>query len=177
VYVGIPNPLDLRSTGIALNDLTLTASPPGYITQYEKEYMLKVSAIGIQAVKVRHKGKLMNEFSFRAKPIPDPTAKLGGNSSGKMGVGEFKAQGGVIASLDNFDFDVRCMVTGFVLTRHSLEEGRLSAPNVGGSYKVEADKLVQMAKTKDVYTFTGVRAKCPGDKADRRLNPLVFEII
>ena len=146
VYVGIPNPLDLQSTGVDLNELTLRASPPSYISQFEKEYTLNVSAVGIETVKVRHNGKLMNEFSFRAKRIPDPTAKLGGNSSGKMSVGEFKAQGGVVATLDNFDFDVRCLITGFTLTRHSQEEGRLSIFNVGGRYKEEAVRPVQMAR-------------------------------
>jgi hypothetical protein len=177
VYVGIPNPLNLSSTGVDLNDLTLRASPPSYISQYEKEYTLNVSAVGIETVKVRHNGKLMNEFSFRAKRIPDPTAQLGGNSSGKMGVGEFKAQGGVIASLGNFDFDAKCKITGFAVTRNSLVGGRLTETNVGDSFDSKSSELIQMAIPQDIYTFTNVQAKCPGDKAGRTLNSLVFEII
>ncbi len=176
VYVGFPNPLNLRSTGIDLNDLTLIASPPGYITQHEKEYELNVSAVGIQMVKVLNKGILINEFTFRAKSIPDPVAKLGGISSGKMGAGQFKAQRGLFAMLDNFDFDVRCMITGFSVTRHALEEDRQTETNKGGNIEGKSNQLMLKAEPKDIYTFTDVRAKCPGDKANRTLNSLVFEI-
>ena len=57
VYVGIPNPLNLQTTGVDLNDLSVMASPPGYITQHEKEYSLNVAAPGLLSVKVRLKGK------------------------------------------------------------------------------------------------------------------------
>ena len=82
----------------------------------------------------------------------------------------------MIAVLDNFDFDVKCFITEFRITRNSLTEERLAATNFGGSYDSESERLVQLAAPKDIYTFTNVRAKCPGDKVSRTLSSLVFEI-
>lgn len=177
VYVGIPNPLNLQSIGVNLNDLEVWASPPGYITEHEKMYSLNMGTPGLQTVSVRQNRKLLNEFTFRAKPLPDPVAKLGNNPSGKMSVGEFKAQRGLAAMLENFDFEVRCFIAGFEITRIPLEAERVKATNKGGSYVGESQELIRNTAPGDVYTFTNVRAKCPGDKTGRKVNSLVFEIM
>ncbi|MFK8162733.1 MAG: GldM family protein [Lewinella sp.] len=177
VYVGVSNPLDLQATGVNLNDLQVMASPPGYITEYEKAYSLKVSTPGVQMVRVLHKGKLLKTFNFRVKRIPDPVAKLSGKSSGRIRLAEFKAQLGLIAYLDDFDFNRKCVVTGFKITRHSLTEGRQEETNIDGRFEPASKKMIVMAAPKDIYTFTNVRAKCPGENVSRTINSLVFEII
>lgn len=176
VYVGIPNPLDLQATGVNPDNLTIMATPPGYITEYGKSFNLNVSTPGIQTVKVRHKGKLLNEFSFRAKRIPDPQAQLGGMPTGRMEVEEFKAQRGLVAVLEDFDFDLKCVITSYVLTRYSDGKASRPAVNVSGGFKSSSERLVQLATANDVYAFTDVQAKCPGDKVSRFINALVFEI-
>lgn len=177
VYIGVDNPLELQSLGVNLNDVTLLATPPGYISEYEKNYVLKVSKPGLQEVKVLHKGKLFNEFTFRAKRLPDPIARLGNNSSGKMSSGEFRAQQGVIAIYKNLDFDVRCQVMGFEISCYRPEVGGwIKQNNTGGRYNKETSALVAQAATRQVYTFTKVEAKCPGDAVPRLINPMVFEI-
>jgi hypothetical protein len=177
VYVGVPNPLDLQTIGMDLNEIMLVASPPGYLTQYGKEYSLNVGTPGVQMVKVLHKGKLLNSFSFRAKRIPTPLAKLGKSLSGKIRAGEFKAQRGLIASLEDFDFNVKCKITGFRVTRNSLAEGRLTETNSDSSFEGKSNLLIQKAEPNDIYTFTNVHAKCPGDNVRRTINSLVFEIV
>ena len=176
VYAGVPNPLDLQAIGVNLNDLQVMASPPGYITEYEKSYSLNVSTPGVQMVKVLYKGKLLNTFNFRVKRIPDPVAKLGNKHSGIMGVGEFKAHRGLIAELEDFDFNRKCVITGFKITRNSVTEGRLEVTNTDSSFESPSNRLILKAAPKDIYTFTNVHAKCPGDNVRRTINSLVFEI-
>lgn len=176
VYIGMDNPLNLQSLGLDLRDITLIATPPGYIGQYQKEYTLRVSATGRQAVKVLYKGKLLNEFSFRTKRVPDPEATISGKSSGRMSSGEFKAQRGVLAMLPDFDFAFRCEVVGFTVSRFSPGKSKVSENNEGRSFTAQVQSLINNAAPGDVFTFTEVKAKCPKDEVARLLNPMVFEI-
>ncbi len=176
-YVGIDNPLDLRYNGTDFNDLVLIASPPGYISQYEKNYVLKVAATGRQEVKVLHQGKLLNEFTFRTKILPDPTASLGLASSGTMSVGEFKAQRGLVSMIPNFDFEVRCVIKGFRIERISAAAERSRETNSGAKFSGATQQLINQATPGDLFIFTEIKAQCPGDKASRLINPMVFDII
>ena len=93
-----------------------------------------------------------------------------------MGNGTFKAQRGVIAALDNFDFDARCNIMGFNLVRVAKRQDPEMAVNRGGTYGGEAKALVNKAKPGDKYFFENVKAKCPGDPAGRKINDMVFNI-
>jgi hypothetical protein len=113
---------------------------------------------------------------FRVKRIPDPVARLSNKSGGAMANGEFKAQGGVGAFLDNFDFDARCLIAGFRLVRVAPRQDPEFAVNGGPRWTPDAQKLVQKAKPGDRYFFEDVKAKCPGDVAPREINSMVFTI-
>ena len=78
--------------------------------------------------------------------------------------------------LSDFDFDARCAVTGFSLTRIARRGDPVTVKNLGPSYQPTTRRLVRLAKPGDIYFFSDVRAKCPGDIATRRVNTLVFTI-
>ena len=48
--------------------------------------------------------------------------------------------------------------------------------NSGGRYAADAKRIVDAAKPGDTYYFNEVKARCPGDKAGRKINSLVFQI-
>jgi GldM C-terminal domain len=114
--------------------------------------------------------------SFRVKRIPDPVAKLGNKQDGEMGNGEFKVQKGLIAWLENFDFEARCDIQGFNLVKVAKREDPVETSNSGGSFNGKAQNLVQSAKPGDTYYFQEVKARCPGDAAGRKINSMVFRI-
>lgn len=93
-----------------------------------------------------------------------------------MGNGEFKAQGGVLAILEGFDFDARCNIQGFNLTYVAKRQDPVPVINQGPVYSDQAKRLVSQAKPGDIYYFDNVRARCPGDKAGRQINAMVFSI-
>ena len=93
-----------------------------------------------------------------------------------MGNGEFKAQGGVLAILDGFDFDARCNIQGFNLTYVAKRQDPVPVVNKGPRFSAQAKRLVGRAKPGDIYYFDNVRARCPGDKAGRKINAMVFTI-
>ncbi len=93
-----------------------------------------------------------------------------------MGTGTFKAQGGVGAFLDNFDFDARCTIQGFTLAYIAARQDPVEVINAGARYNAQARRLVNKAKPGDVYYFEDVKARCPGDKVGRPINSMVFKI-
>jgi hypothetical protein len=95
---------------------------------------------------------------------------------GVMGSGEFKAQKGLFAVLDNFDFDAKCEIVGYQLVRVPRRQDPLIAANKGGGYNAEARGIIDQAKAGDTYYFENVKAKCPGDASGRDINQLVFKI-
>ncbi|MEM9928244.1 MAG: GldM family protein [Bacteroidota bacterium] len=176
VYLGVDNPLDLRTNGVDLAELNIQASPPGYIKQYEKSYVLRAPEAGLQDVRVMHQGKLLQTFTFRAKPLPDPVALLGNKASGLISRSEFMAQLGLEVIHDNLDFNARCIVVGCKMDRLTKGADRETVQVKGARFGLHAVKLTKQAQPGDVFTFTNVKAKCPGDKVVRELNALVFDI-
>jgi len=95
---------------------------------------------------------------------------------GVMSSGEFKAQRGLFAVLENFDFDAKCEILGYQLVRVPRRQDPQMEANKGGPYNGGPKGLVDQAKAGDTFYFENVKAKCPGDSAGRDINQLVFKI-
>jgi len=95
---------------------------------------------------------------------------------GLMGNGEFKAQGGLAAILEGFDFDAKCKIQGYELTRVAKRQDPVSANNPGARWSSDSKRLVNAAKPGDTYYFDNVKSRCPGDSAGRKLPSIVFKI-
>lgn len=184
-YMGVDNPVEVSAAGITTSDLVVSMSGAGGGT-------IKKNNDGTYTVTVAGPPTKVGEFAkinvsdrqktvsfskeFRVKRIPDPVARLSTKSGGAMPNGEFKAQGGVGAFLDNFDFDARCQIAGFRLVRVAPRQDPEFAVNGGARWTPDAAQLVQKAKPGDRYFFEDVKAKCPGDQAPREINSMVFTI-
>ncbi len=177
-YIGVSNPVSVSAAGVSSNDLKVSASGGGIRMNKEREgkYTVTVSEPGEARVTVSGGGLTPTNFNFRVKRIPDPVAFLGRSKGGSMGNGEFKAQDGLIARLDNFDFDARCDIQGFELVYIAKREDPVDSSNPGGRYNEKSQRLVARAKPGDTYYFNNIKAKCPGDKAGRDIGTMAFTI-
>jgi len=181
-YMGVPNPVEVSAAGVPSNQVqvsmsgagggTITRNGDGTFsvmvtspTKKDEFAYVNVSAPGLSARK-----------EFRTKRIPNPTAKLSSSEGGSMPSGEFKAQRGLFAVLDNFDFDAKCEIIGFQIVRVPRRQDPQPATNRGGPYGADAKAIVDQAKAGDTYYFEDVKAKCPGDAQGRTINQLVFKI-
>jgi hypothetical protein len=177
LYIGVDNPISISAVGVAANDLQVKGSGGGIQLKRvgNGRYIANVSSPGEGNLRVTGDG-VFYSWPYRVKRIPDPVARLSKSSGGSMGNGEFKAQGGVGAFLDNFDFDARCQITGFNLVYVAKRQDPIPSNNVGARYTDKSRRLVNRAKPGDLYYFDNVRAKCPGDAATRKINTMVFTI-
>ncbi|MBP7699175.1 MAG: gliding motility protein GldM [Saprospiraceae bacterium] len=176
-YIGVDNPITVSLAGASSNSLNVNGTGPISVSKASgnNKYTVVAKAPGDATISVSS-GNIKGSFPFRVKRIPDPVAKLSQSNGGAMGNGEFKAQGGVSAVLENFDFDAKCQIQGFNLTRAPRREDPVSKENAGGRYAGDVQRLIDMAKPGDTYYFENVKARCPGDPAGRKINDMVFKI-
>ena len=179
-YIGVANPISVSAAGVSSNKLKVGISGGGGSLKKRgsNSWDVTVSRPGEATISVSGEG-LNARKEFRVKRIPDPTPVLGRGPNAKggaMGNGEFKAQLGLAAILENFDFDAKCNIQGYELTRVPKRQDPISNVNRGGRYDDRSLRLVRAAKPGDTYYFDNVKAKCPGDPAGRRLSSIVFTI-
>jgi len=181
-YVGVTNPVSVAAAGVSSNQLKVSCSGGGcaMTKTANGKYNVKVSSPGQTAtITVSGGGLTPTRFEYRVKRIPDPVAQIGGGPNKKGGVmrtGEFKAQKGVYANLESFDFEAKCKIQSFNMTRVPARQDPITEANNSGSYRGRVATLVGMAKAGDVYYFDDVKARCPGDAAGRRIPGLIFKI-
>ena len=181
-YIGVDNPVSVSAAGVSSNDLKVNASgggikmTPAGKGKYNVTVTKPTTKDNPAKITVSGGGLQSTSFPFRVKRIPDPMARLSKSSGGAMGNGEFKAQGGVGAFLDNFDFEANCKIQGYTLTYVAKRQDPVDSVNGGARYNAKSKRLVSQAKPGDIYYFDNVKAKCPGDSAGRTINSMVFKI-
>jgi hypothetical protein len=98
------------------------------------------------------------------------------NKTGNITASEFKAQLGLIAWLNDFDFDAKCSVDSYTLYYTARRKDPVVLKARGGKFKGTINKIIKQAASGDQYTFTNVKVKCPGDVVGRPANSLYFKI-
>lgn len=178
-YIGVPNPITVSAAGYSMQDISV--SIPGADVTSDNEagighYIVNVSKPGeIEAsimAKTEKGPTKAGGMKVRVKFIPDPVAKVAGKTNGLVPTNVFKAQSGIIAVLENFDFDARFVVTSFEFSLLPKRGEMLGPVKVNGPY-LNKDKalrdLIERAKPGDKVFFEEIRAKGP-DGRQRALN-------
>lgn len=178
-YIGVDNPITVAAAGISSNDISVGISGGGgtLSKQGKTSYVCKVTNPGEATITIKNKkdGKSF-PFTFRVKRIPDPIVRLGKETDGVIKSGTMKAQPGLAAWLDNFDFDAKCQVQSYTLYYTRKRQDPVEIEGQGGKFSGKIAQAIQAAKPGDQYAFVNVKARCPGDKAGRRVNGLSFQV-
>jgi gliding motility-associated protein GldM len=176
-YMGVDNPVAISAAGVSSNSLRLNCSGCESLNkQNDNNYNVRVSRPGEVSLTMTGDGGFTVTKKFRAKQIPDPIAITTFNKKGGFASsGEMASFGGVIAKLENFDFDAKCSIQSYVLFRVPRREDPQQA-NVSGPTNGEAQRICQLAKPGDQYQFMEIKGRCPGDAAARNLGTMGFVI-
>jgi hypothetical protein len=109
------------------------------------------------------------------KLIPNPIAKVNGQPGGSINAGVWKAQQGVIADLENFDFDAKFEVLSFnMFYQPKLQDPGIAAAT--GPYFSAAQKaFIAKAKPGDIFYIEEIKVKGP-DGLSRKIPGIAFKI-
>jgi gliding motility-associated protein GldM len=178
-YIGVPNPITVSAAGYSLEDVSVSA--PGVDIKAgdaKGKFVVTASKPGKINVDINAKDaagmKKVGSMEVRVKFIPDPVAKVGGKTSGAMLSNQFKAQAGIVAVLEGFDFDARFVVTEYQLSVVPKRGEPIGPFNVKGplfSGNRDVESAISRAKPGDRIYLEEIRGIGP-DKRSRSLNPI-----
>ena len=174
-YIGVDNPISVSAAGVSSNDVRVSATGVTASAQGGGKFIVRATTPGEAKLTVSG-GGASQTFNYRVKRIPDPAPRLGKYKGGQLGNGEFKAQGGISAVLENFDFDAKCDMVGFEFTYYPKRQDPIVVSNSGARWSGQASDMVNKAKPGDAYFFDDIKCKCPGDIAARNIGSIAIKI-
>ena len=178
-YIGVDNPIAVSAAGVSSNELKVSCSGCETMNKVnDNNYMVRVNRPGEATINLTAPGGLNVQKKFRVKPIPNPVPVLSvdfDRKSNFLGSGQMAANSGVIAKLENFDFDAKCSIQSYVLVRVERRQDPQQA-NVSGPTNAEAERYCRMAKPGDFYQFLNIKARCPGDQIARDVGSISYYI-
>ena len=181
LYIGVDNPMKISVPGVGQNDVTASLEGAGTLTKAaDGTYVATVTGVGKCKINVSAKidGKVqaMGSEEFRIKRIPDPIPMTSGKlRGGNVQPGTMKAQSGIIALLENFDFDARFNVVSFQVVYSSKGE-IFKAEGQGAGFSSNMKSFIDRAKPKDIIFIDEIKVVGP-DKQPRKLGQIAFTII
>ena len=175
-YLGVDNPFSVSAAGVSSQDVKVSSSDVRMEKIRNGKFNVKPTKVGEAKIVVSGGGLEPTNFVYRVKRIPDPVIRLGRRGDNAMNPAKFKAFKGLLAILENFDFDARCNVVGYEIMRVPKKGDVTVVVNKGGRYSSQAQSLINQARFGDTYFFDQVKAKCPGDEVSRKLNGLSIKI-
>jgi hypothetical protein len=152
------------------------ASPGATITKTTGDhYEARATTPGMAKIIVNAAGKNF-EFPIRVKNLPLPAGFIGSKKGGSISSAEFKAIGGLIARLEDSDFEAPFKVVSYKI---GAIGGSISAyaqaDNTGNRWSGNAQNLVQRASPGTQIFFDEIRVVGPDGK-QREIAPMVFSL-
>ncbi len=185
LYIGVDNPIRIAASGYESSDLDVTIDN-GTIEGKNGEFIVNPKEKGKALVTVSCKGKIIQQSTFRAKYVPDPVAciALPVDSKGynqfklKKGGGirkeELIASGGIVAAMENFDFDLSFKVVEFLVT--TVKDGFAKIePSKSDRFTQQQIDLIQKQEIGLKVYLEDIKAIGP-DGFTRNLGTLAFTI-
>jgi hypothetical protein len=174
-YVGVKNPVAIAAAGVSSEKLKVSAKGVT-LTGSGSKRMAVAKKPGTAIITLSGGGLEKTDFEFRVKRIPDPVVKLGNKIDGGIKSGEFKAQLGLLPTLPGFEFDAKCSIQSYIMYYTPKGKDPIELTGQGARFKGNISQAIKAAKPGAQYSFTNVRARCPGDVTARRVNGLSFKI-
>jgi gliding motility-associated protein GldM len=177
-YLGVDNPVDISVAGVPSDKIFPTITN-GRIRKVGNSYIVNPkrpgnSFVSVQA-EVNGKKQNMGQMEFRVKTVPNPVATVAGKKGGDIQKNILLAQNGVLAEMENFDFDLTFRVTRFVV---STTVGGFVREYVSKSNRFTGDQmqLMQNATRNQRIYIQDIQAVGP-DGTTRDLPTIAFRII
>jgi gliding motility-associated protein GldM len=181
-YRGLDNPFDVGGGGIPQENLSVQMTN-GTVVKSGNEYIIRPENLDEQGnntvvsvyANIGGERRLVGSSNWRVKRVPDPVAQVAGQSGGTIRKERLLVEDGVMAVLEDFDFDF-----GYTVTQFTLE-----VPGAGGftnrwpsnSNRFTADQKAQFGRLNpDEIVYIGNIQAVGDDGETRELDPISFKI-
>jgi len=175
-YIGLDNPITVSSgTGHEKTKLSATGGGITLTNTAPGKYTVRATTVGKATITISD-GKQNTPLEYRVKTVPSPITTIGGTiRGGKVPKGTLSVQQGLIALLENFDFDARFEVASFDFTyvpkNGDPQEGKCTGPKFSDQWT----RAVRDCKPNDVFLIENVKVIGP-DKTQRKIQGISVQI-
>jgi gliding motility-associated protein GldM len=166
LYVGVDNPVTITA-GAGSEKVSAQFSGGSISKSSGNQYIIRPSsgAYGEQNVTVLVDGKSVGKVGFRVKQLPNPVAYVGNLKPGIVSSSAFRAMGGVIAKLEDSEFDAQFEVVSYKVGALSMDIPDYSpVSNSGGRWSGSAASLISRLKPGALVSITDIVVKGPDGK-------------
>jgi gliding motility-associated protein GldM len=182
-YKGLENPFKVSGGGIPVEDLTVTMTN-GTVTRQGNEWVVKPTDLDEQGngktkvsvyANMGGERRLVGSSDWRVKRVPDPVAQVAGIAGGEIRKEVMQIQDGVLAVLEDFDFDFKYTVTEFEMEAIDQAGYTVRRPSKSNRFTSEQKDLIQRANTQSWIHLVNIKAR-GDDGSIRDLDPVSFNI-
>ena len=175
LYVAEENPIKISGGSVGREKVHVSFDK-GEITHGDgDEWVATPKTPGEGIISVDADGKV-TQFKMRVKYLPNPTGFIGTKNGGVMSSAEFKANGALLARLDNSDFLSAFQVVSYKIGALGGNINQYQeAPNDGPRWTGGAAAIVAKASPGTNVFFTEIHVKGKDGRV-RELPPMVFNL-
>ena len=161
LYIGVDNPLTITA-GAGSEKVNATFSGGSIKKIGGNKYIAVPTSSGEHFVTITVDGKPAGKVPYRVKRLPLPEAKVGNLATGSASSATFKAMGGIIAKLEDSDFDAIYEVVSYSIGAISPDiPDYMPITNNGNRWSGNAASLVSRLKPGAVVIINEIRVKGP----------------
>lgn len=181
-YLGLDNPFDIGGGAIPKENLSVEMTN-GTAVKSGDSYIIRPEALDEQQRRTKVSvfatiggvRRLVGTTPWRVKKVPDPVAQIDGKSGGIIRKEVLEIQDGILAVLEDFDFDFKYTVTEFSMEA-TVAGGYVNVfrSNNNRFTPEQKDQLGKLNPQTFVH-FTNIKA-IGDDGTTRDLDPISFKI-
>lgn len=180
-YRGVDNPVSISVSGYSASDIapsmtngSLSRASDGYIV---KPGPAAKSMVSVTVTNPDGSKRTMPGVEFRVKNVPDPTPVFSRKGVGDETITKAELIGGsgLIARLDNFEFDLKFDVVSYTVST-TARGTYLTQDCRGPALTSDAKKILKDAKSGQKIYFDNIKVKGPDGRV-RAIGTLSFRVV
>ncbi len=169
LYIGVDNPLTITA-GAGAEKVNASFSGGSISKVSGAKYVARPTTPGEHTITVLVEGKAAGKVMYRVKNLPLPAAYVGNLKPGAVPAATYKAMGGVIAKLEDSEFDAPYEVVSYTVGALSSDiPDYAPVTNTGNRWGGNAATLVGRLKPGALVVINDIRVKDPSGRV-RALN-------
>ena len=179
-YIGVDNPVEISASGVPSEKVSASISGGSIRRKSGADWIVNVKSPGEVTVNcsanIDGQTRSLGHKKFRVKRVPDPMASVGTGENKRGGI---IAKNSLInqvvrAEMENFDFDLKFVVTGFSVSA-TVKGFTKTEESRSGQFTAAQKQLISGVPSGSKVYIEDVKAKGP-DGSTRNLNTIKFTV-
>lgn len=181
-YKGLKNPFEVGGGGIP-NENLVVRMENGTVTKQGDNYIIEPNELDEQGRRTKvhvyanigGEQRLVGTTDWRVKQVPDPVAQIAGKSGGEIRKEVLGIQDGVLAVLEDFDFDFKYRITQFTIETTGSGGYTNHYPARSNRFTQEQKDALKRVSINSIVYIGDIKA-IGDDGTTRDLDPISFKV-